>query len=69
MRIFVNTRFEGHWPVGVAAIAFANSREEAAEQLSAELATAGLPQAVPVEHMAEIYPMGPTAYVLCDGNY
>jgi hypothetical protein len=69
LRVFVNTKFDGHSPVGVAAVVFAEDAKEAAEQLIGELHTVGLPQTVDPADMVEICPNGPTAYVLCDGNY
>ena len=64
--IWTNTKFEGHWPVGTAAIVEADRREEAAYLLSRELAEQGLPQSVDV---ADMIPFTGGVQILCDGDY
>lgn len=69
MRVFVSTNFQGHWPVGTAAVVFADTIEDAAQHLSSECHTAGIPQEISISQLQEIHPLAPTAYILNDGNY
>lgn len=68
MKIFYNTGFKGHWPVGTAAVVVASSAEEAAVLLTRELGLITLPQAIEPNSMIELE-MKPQVVVLADGNY
>lgn len=69
MKVYVNTSFKGHYPAGTAAVVFANSQQEAVEQLNAELQTVGLSPTAILAETVEINPVGPSAYILNDGDY
>lgn len=63
--------FTGHWPIGTAAVVYAETREQAAELRNNELNTCGLPGNVVPENMIKFPPdtQHPAVLVLCDGNY
>jgi len=65
--LYVCTDFEGHYPVGVAAIIVARDWKHARKLLDDELAERGLPTGkgkISLQDMGEPY-----AAILCDGNY
>lgn len=68
MKVYVSTDFEGHWPVGSAAVVVAENESDAATLLSAELLKHGLP-AGGTFTLREVPTDKATAVVLCDGNY
>ena len=69
-RVYLCTKFTGHWPVGVAAVVFAETPKQAADILNGELeANHGLKGDATPEMMEWVNPVGRTCYVLCDGNY
>lgn len=68
MRVFTNNRFQGHWPVGTAAVVCAETKEEAAEYLNIALKKEGLGP-VDVADMSEFHVFDGEVRVLCDGNY
>lgn len=69
LKVFTNTGFEGHYPVGVAAVIVAKDKHDAAILLSNALFDAGLDPNVTEENMIEINLTEEYASVLCDGNY
>ncbi len=69
-RIYLCTKFSGHYPVGCAAVVIADNAEIAAEILNGELrSNHGLNGDATAEMMEEVHPVGRTCYVLCDGDY
>lgn len=69
MKIYTNTSFKGHYPVGAAAIVAAKSPEEAAEILNAELKTVGLEPTAKAEGMKLFTPTKDRVRILVDENY
>ena len=69
LRVWTAKGFEGHWPVGTAAVVVARDAEQAAELLEAELAEHGVPQKVDPASLVELGLSLPKAVVLLDGNY
>jgi hypothetical protein len=69
MTVWINTDFQGHWPVGTSAVIVAESKKQAAELLEAELARVGLSQKVDPQSMVEICLTVPGALILQDGDY
>lgn len=69
MKVFTNTHFRGHYPVGTAAVVVAETVEHAAELLEKQLKAIGLPQHVLVEHMNELDTSSASVRVLRDGDY
>ena len=71
MNVYTNTTFEGHWPVGTAAVIVAKTAKQAAEQLNNKLEARGLLQEVPVkaDEMFLISTRSPSVYILASGNY
>ena len=69
MAVFVNSAFEGHWPVGVAAVVIANTAIEAAELLNDELQKRGLRRSATREQFVKLADDKHQAVVLCDGDY
>lgn len=68
MKVFYNSEFRGHWPVGTSAVVVAVDAEMAAYMLGEELAAMGLPQQVPPNDMIELE-MKPQVVVLQNGDY
>ena len=68
MKIWTNDKFEGHYPVGTAAVVVADNKDNAAKYLSSALRARGLKDAKP-EDMYEMPFMDGAVAVLCDGNY
>lgn len=66
MNIYTNATFNGHYPVGTAAVVVAKDQLEAARELSNELLRIGLPQDVNPSEMIEIKE---GVRILCDGDY
>lgn len=69
MKLFVNTKFDGHYSVGTAAVIVAPSASRAAEILKARLVKIGLPQEVHVADMRQVSLSSEQCEILCDGNY
>lgn len=71
LKVFYNTEFTGHWPVGTAALVVAENAATAAVMLRDELAKQGLDQEVPATHMIELKATGnePQVIILLNGNY
>lgn len=68
-KVYSNTQFAGHYPVGTAAIVVAESPEQAAQFLEDELKKHGLHEKVKVEDMKLVPLKVGFVDVLCDGNY
>lgn len=69
MKAWTNKRFDGHWPVGTAAVVVADTAENAAKILNDELETRGLGRVATAEQFELLPTSRPMARVLCDGNY
>lgn len=69
MKVFTNTTFTGHWPVGAAAVVIADTRGEAAVWLEEELRKQGLEQSVHSKDMIELKTNKHAVKILTDGNY
>lgn len=69
LRLWYCTSFQGHWPVGTAALAIAATKEEAAHQIGVELKARGLPGDVDPESIHEMAYDTPKALILLDGSY
>ena len=71
MNVYTNTTFEGHWPVGTAAVIVAKTAKQAAEQLNNKLEARGLLQNDPIkaDEMFFVPTGSPCVYILADGNY
>lgn len=70
MKLWVNTSFKGHWPVGASAVVCADTDYDACFILEAELNKRGLGQEVKVADMVCISGMKKgDAMILQDGNY
>lgn len=68
MNVYVCTDHDGHWPVGVASVVFANSETEARGLLAAELHEHGLDETKRFT-LRQLNPTNPKAFVLLDGDY
>jgi len=68
MRVWTNSKFKGHWPVGAAAVVVADTREQASELLSEELKQIGLGPALP-EQFEPVDTERPGVLVLNSGDY
>ena len=68
MKLWTNTEFEGHWPVGSGAVVVAETAESAADYLSLFLNERGLENAK-VKDMEEMPLVDGQVKILCDGNY
>ena len=69
MKVFTNTDFSGHWPVGTSAAVVAETRDDAAKMLEQMLQVVGLPQKISAESMQAIDTSKPSVTILQDGNY
>jgi hypothetical protein len=69
MKVFVNRRCEGHYPVGFAAIVIATDEREATDQLNRALSIAGLPETAHHSQFEEVPTEVRCAMILVDGNY
>lgn len=69
--IWYNTTFKGHYPVPVAAIVCAKTKEQAADLLNKQLAYQGPRQDAPIkaEDMKKFVSHEGSVLVLSDGNY
>lgn len=68
MKLWINTNFEGHYPVGVGAVVVADSADDAADYLSMFLNERGLPNAK-ADQFREMPFVGGQVEILADGNY
>lgn len=69
MKVFHNTAFTGHWPVGTAALVVAPNAATAAVMLRDELAKQGLDQPVHASDMIELNIDDSSVIVLLNGDY
>lgn len=69
MKVWTNTEFTGHYPVGTAAVVVADTREQAAGLLNAALEEANLVPTATAEQFTRVVTSRPHAVVLLDGNY
>lgn len=69
MKVWTNTKFEGHNPVGVAAVVVADTPELAAYILNQKLLAYGLEQTAKAEDMDWLPTDHEQAVVLNDGHY
>ncbi len=70
MKIYTNTKAQGHYPVGFAAIVVAPSPEHAASVLRTKMEAYGLDSKTVIpEDFEEVTTMNPHAIILNDGNY
>lgn len=68
MRVFVCSDFEGHYPVGSAAVVVAQNKTHAENMLNEELVRCGL-SALGQKTLQEVSMKTERAIILCDGNY
>jgi hypothetical protein len=70
MNVWMHNKFQGHWPVGTAAVVVANTREDAATYLDTALGERGLPnQKIDAKDFIELRLLEGNWYILCDGDY
>lgn len=69
MKVWTNTDFEGHWPVGVAAVVVADTAGQAAELLNNALQERGLGRTAQADQFAELPTSRQLAVILRDGDY
>jgi hypothetical protein len=69
LKVFTSTSFDGHYPIGVAAVIIAKDKHCAAMLLSNALFDAGLNAKVTEGDVVEINKSEELAVILCDGNY
>ncbi len=67
MKVFTCNDFEGHWPVGTAAIIVAETEDEAIGELGQRLLDRGLPGIG--FSLNELDLSSSSVLILCDGNY
>ena len=69
MKVFTNVAFEGHYPVGTAAVVIANDKHDAARVLRSALSNAGLSTGVDAGDMIEVNTENEHAVILCDVDF
>ena len=69
MKLYTCTKFTGLYPVGVAAVVFADNREDAAETLNRELRLRNLQGDAKPEGMELMLRNTGVCRILNDGNY
>ena len=69
MRVFTHNKFEGHWPVGTAAVVVAENRATAKFRLEWALKEVGLTQTIDMADFDELDLQTESAAILNDGNY
>lgn len=69
LKLFTCTEFEGHYPVGVAAVVLAVDETQAAAMLEEVLCITGLPQAILPTQLEEVSLLKPSVQILCNGDY
>jgi len=69
MRVWTNRTFQGHYPVGAAAVVVADFQSDAAMLLLRKLNEIGIPQGVPPNEMIELNTEVPSVTILRDGDY
>ena len=68
MKVFVNTSFRGHYPVGTSAVVIAKNAQEAAEMLTVEV-SAIRTQTIKAEDMIEVKSRIASVTILQSGDY
>lgn len=68
MKVWYSTQFEGHWPVGCAAVVVAETREDAAIELEVQCIEHCIPQSIDPDTLIEIDLSVEQAIILNDGN-
>lgn len=69
MNIYTCTEFQGHWPVGTAAVVVAQDRGHARRLLNRELKERGLPEVTSTEGIKLVDTAVAKALILLDGEY
>lgn len=69
MNSWTITGFEGHHPVGTAAVVTAESVEMAIKLLESELSRIGLTQEIKPEQLIPMVTSSRKVRILCDGDY
>lgn len=69
MKVWTNTRFPGHYPVGTAAVVVADTAGQAAEVLNDELERVGLGRPATADQFDRLPTTRHIARVLLDGDY
>ena len=69
MKVWFCTQFNGHWPVGTAAVVVADTAMQACYLLETELVKVGLSQKLQPDWFERIDTSKPNALILLDGNY
>lgn len=69
MKVWTNTKFDGHYPVGVAAVVVADTAMQAAAVLNQKLLAHGLKATAKDEQFERLQTTHQMAVVLCDGDY
>ncbi len=69
MKVWTCTGFEGHYPVGTAAVVVAETVDQAVDFLNAELRHRGLSPSVTADKLKPLPTHAPGALVLADGDY
>jgi hypothetical protein len=69
VKVWTNTKFHGHWPVGTAAVVVAETAEQAADLLRPALAARGLHGPVTPDQFVLVPVDQPLAVVLLYGDY
>ena len=67
-KIWTHNDFQGHWPVGTAAVVIAETQGAAAQILDAELKKIGLPPCEAKGFVELPFSLGEVR-ILCDGDY
>ena len=68
IKIWTNNKFEGHWPVGTAAVVIAETANDAATYLNDFLAEQGLPDTKGSDFVEMDFKDGQVS-ILCNGEY
>lgn len=69
MNVYTCTTFEGHYPVGSAALVVAENKARAVKLLNEVLRGMGLPGDAKFEDVLQVDMQREQVDVLCDGNY
>ena len=69
MKVWTNNQFEGHWPVGTAAVVRADTAEQAAYLLNEAIAKLGLRATARPEDMLRFPEAAGSVAILRDGDY
>jgi len=69
LSVWINASFEGHYPIGVAAVVVAESPERASILLNEELVKEGLKPTATADQFSLVIPSEEAALIICNGNY